>query len=296
MKLYRKSKNFLRKSPLYRHARFFVTRMFNEELTYYAAGLSFYTISTIIPIFFIIFTMIPKLSQFDAHYDTLKSFLIEHLMPVQQDLITSYIDDFIANATQLGIFSLIFTIVVSMLFFVNFSYVVNTIFKSKSHHILKTLGTYFLLVILVPIGLIISFYFTGKINHFIDAHVFDFGVQVTALTPFFIEWTLFFLIYKFAPNTFVYYKAAAITAIITVFIWSVTKALFVHYVLFAKATSTIYGPFAITIFFLTWIYLSWIIFVYGLRLCYLINRSYGYSQSHNKQEVKHLFGIKGTKR
>ena len=282
MPIYHRVKKWLRRQHYYRHIHFFITKMFDEELTYYAAGLSFYTISTIIPLFFIIFSLIPKLTKFDEHYATLKSFMIEHLLPVQTDVITSYIDSFISNATQLGPFSLSFTLIVSMLFFINFSYVVNATFKARDHSIFKTIFTYFIVIIIVPIGLIISFYFTGQINTFIDNHIFNISMEGPAFAPSLIEWLLFFLIYKYAPNVFVYYKASAISSFIAVVIWSATKALFVHYVFLAKATSTIYGPFAITIFFLTWIYISWIIFVYGLRLCYLINRSYGYSQSQQE--------------
>ena len=273
----------IKQNHYYRHSRFFIKKLFDDELTYYASSLSFYTISTIIPIFFIIFSLIPQLERFDEHYTTLKSFLIEHLLPVQTDMITGYIDAFVENATQLSLISLSFMVVVAMLFFINFSYVVNTIFKTKDRKIFKTLLTYFLLMIIVPLGLIVSFYFTSNINQFMDANVFKLGVEVSSLTPFIIEWGLFFLIYKFAPNIYVYYKASAISAFITMLIWSGSKALFIHYVFFAKATSTIYGSFAMIFFFLTWIYLSWIIFVYGLRLCYLINRSYGYSKSHQKK-------------
>ena len=284
MTFYNHFRYWLHNQHYYRHIRFFILKLFDEELTYYASSLSFYTISTIIPIFFVMFSLIPKMEQFDAHYVTLKKFLIEHLLPVQTDIITSYIDAFITNATQLSIFSSTFTIVVSMLFFVNFSYVINTVFKTKKPGLIKTVFTYFLLIVFLPLGLAVSFYFTSNLNLFVDRYVYDTGLEVSKLTPYIIEWGLFFLIYKFAPNVYVYYKASAISAFIAMVIWGGIKLLFVHYVVLAKATSAIYGPFAITIFFLTWIYISWIIFIYGLRLCYLINRSYGYSKSHSKKQ------------
>jgi len=279
----------------YRHASFFMRKLFDNELTYYASSLSFYTISTVIPIFFIVFSLIPKLDRFDQHYAQLKSFMIEHLLPVHTDIITEYIDSFVLNATQLGFISLSFTIVISMLFFINFSYVVNAIFKRNDRGILKTVVIYFLLVIIVPIGLIFSFYLTSNINSYLNLQIYDIGMEISNLTPFLIEWGLFFLIYKFAPSGYVYYKASFISAFIATLIWSTSKLTFVHYVFLAKATSTIYGPFAISIFFLTWIYLSWIIFVYGLRLCYLINRSYGYTSSHKKKKKKPLSTPKSDK-
>lgn len=275
----------IKRNHYYRHTRFFIKKLFDDELTYYAASLSFYTISTIVPLLVIVFSLIPRLEHFDEHYATLKSFMIEQLLPVQSEAITNYIDTFIANSAELGIISLSITLFISLLFFINFSYVVNTIFKAKDHGYIKTFITYLLLVIFVPIGLLLSFYLTSTINRFIHSFTDQSMLEVSTLLPYIIEWTLFFIIYKIAPNVYVYYKSAAISSLIAMLIWSSSKAVFVHYIFFAKATSTIYGPFAVTIFALTWVYLSWIIFVYGLRLCYLINRSYGYSKSHQKKSI-----------
>ena len=272
----------IKRNHYYRHIRFFVKKLFDDELTYYAASLSFYTISTIIPILVIVFSLIPRLERFEEHYNELKAFMIEHLLPGQTEAITAYIDTFIENSAQLGMISLSITLFISLLFFINFSYVVNSIFKAKDHGYLKTMVTYLVLVILIPLGLLFSFYLTSSINQFIHSVTDRDVVEVSTLLPYVIEWTLFFLIYKIAPNVYVYYKSAAISSFISMLIWSSSKAVFVHYIFFAKATNTIYGPFAVTIFALTWVYLSWIIFVYGLRLCYLINRSYGYSKSHQK--------------
>ncbi len=272
----------IKRNHYYRHTRFFLKKLFDDELTYYASSLSFYTISTIVPLLVIIFSLLPRLERFDEHYATLKVFLIEHLLPVQTETVTEYIDTFIANSTQLGVMSLSVTLIISLLFFISFSYVINTIFKAKHSGFFKTIFTYLFLIILLPFGLLVSFYFTSNINQLINTYLFDTQVEVSAVLPYLIEWLLFFLIYKIAPNVYVYYKSAAISAFIAMLIWSSSKAAFVYYVFFSKATSTIYGPFAVTIFSLTWVYLSWIIFVYGLRLCYLINRSYGYSRSHQK--------------
>lgn len=272
----------IKRNHYYRHTRFFLKNLFDDELTYYAASLSFYTISTILPLLIIVFSLIPRLENFDEYYADLKSLMLEHLLPVQTEAITDYIDTFIANSTQLGIISLSITLFISLLFFINFSYVVNTVFKAKEQGYVKTFVTYLLLVIFVPIGLLISFYLTSTISHFITMLTGQKIIEVSTLLPYIIEWSLFFLIYKIAPNVYVYYKSAAISAFIATLIWSSSKAVFVYYIFYAKATSTLYGPLAIIIFSLTWVYLSWIIFVYGLRLCYLINRSYGYSKSHEK--------------
>jgi len=276
----------LKQTPTYRHLRFFARRLFDEELTYYAASLSFYTISTVIPIMVIVFALIPNLPNFSSYYENVKEFMIEHLLPVQTEIITEYIDLFITNSTNLGIISLSATLFISMLFFINFAYVANTIFKVTHRSYLHTLLRYFALIIILPTGLALSFYLTSSINSYINSSLFHRDIITTNLVAFSLEWFIFFVFYKFAPNTFVYYKASLISALIATLIWSSTKIIFIEYVFFSEATSTIYGPFAIYIFFLMWMYLSWVIFIYGLRLCYLINRSYRYTKRNRDKYTK----------
>ena len=72
-------------------------------------------------------------------------------------------------------------------------------------------------------------------------------------------------------------KAAFITSFIIAAVWTIAKNGFVYYVFYNKTYSTVYGSFSIVLFTFVWIYTSWIIFVYGLKLCYLIDRAYKYS-------------------
>ncbi|MCJ7764463.1 MAG: hypothetical protein MUP09_00795, partial [Thiovulaceae bacterium] len=65
----------IKRNHYYRHARFFIKELFDDELTYYASSLSFYTISTIVPLLVIIFSILPRLAHFDEYYATLKVFL-----------------------------------------------------------------------------------------------------------------------------------------------------------------------------------------------------------------------------
>jgi membrane protein len=55
-------------------------------------------------------------------------------------------------------------------------------------------------------------------------------------------------------------------------VFSISKNAFIEYVFYNKAYTTMYGSFAILMFLFLWIYVSWIIFIYGLKLCYMIHR------------------------
>lgn len=54
-------------------------------------------------------------------------------------------------------------------------------------------------------------------------------------------------------------------------IWHVAKWLFVQYMVVNQTYSSLYGSFSALLFLLVWIYLSWLLLLHGLRVCYLLH-------------------------
>ena len=46
---------------------------------------------------------------------------------------------------------------------------------------------------------------------------------------------------------------------------------FIYYTLHARTYTTVYGSFSVLLFFMLWVYISWIIFLYGQKLCRDLN-------------------------
>jgi membrane protein len=47
--------------------------------------------------------------------------------------------------------------------------------------------------------------------------------------------------------------------------------MFIYYIFLNKSYTTLYGSFSIVLFLFLWTYVSWFIFLHGLRLCNYIN-------------------------
>lgn len=266
---------------IWRHLRFFVRRLFDPELTYYASSLSFYTIFTIIPLLLIVLTLVTNLPNFAEQYESIKAFIFSNLVPVQSEAVTAYIDGFLQNSVKLGVIGFTMIVVASLLFFDNFEYIVNKIFHTRPRTVWESVTTYWTLITLTPMALSASFYISAKLASFLDEQAISGWVNIMSAFPYLIIWALFFLIYKISANTKVNAKAAAISSFAIAMVWSIAKNAFVYYVFYNKTYATVYGSFSILLFFFLWIYVSWIIFVYGLRLCYLINRAYKYRERYN---------------
>ena len=268
---------------LFRHIKFFLTTFVDKELTLFAASLSYYTIFTIIPLLLIMLTLLTSLPSFAEHYETIKGFIFSNLMPVNSEAIMGYIDGFLANSAKMGVIGLVMIIVASLLFFENFEYIANKIFHVKSRTLWESVTTYWTMITLTPIALGTSFYITAKLAIMIESHSITSWINILPLIPHIIIWALFFLIFKIGPNAKVNTKASLISSFIVSIVFSISKNTFVEYAFYNKSYTTMYGSFAILMFLFLWIYVSWIIFIYGLKLCYLIDRMYHNKETKNQE-------------
>ena len=283
-----KVKNIVTKNNakhLFHHVVLFMQSFIDKELTLYAASLSFYTIFTIIPLLLIMLTLLTSLPSFAEHYETIKEFIFSNLMPVNSEAIMGHIDGFLQNSAKMGIIGLAMILVASLLFFKNFEYIANKIFHAKGRTLWESVTTYWTMLTLTPIALGVSFFITGYVANFVASHEYTSGLNLLPYVPYVIIWGLFFLIFQIGPNAKINPKASMVSSFIIAIVFSISKNAFIYYVFFNKSYTTMYGSFAIVMFLFLWIYVSWIIFIYGLKLCYIIDRVYKNQESKEQKQI-----------
>ena len=263
-----------RATQFLKQLKFWVSTFVDKELTLFAASLSFYTIFTIIPLLLIMLTLLTSLPSFEEHYETIKAFIFSNLMPVNSEAIMGHIDGFLANSAKMGIIGFAMILVSSLLFFKNFEYIANRIFDAKPRTLWESITTYWTMLTLTPLALGVSFYITGYIATLMASNSLTEGLNILPFVPYIIIWGLFFLLFQISANVKVNPKASLISSLIISIVFSVSKNSFIYYVFMNKSYTTMYGSFAIIMFLFLWIYVSWIIFIYGLKLCHIIDKLY----------------------
>jgi membrane protein len=276
----------LKIQKLYGHLRLFLGSFIDKDLTFYAASLSFYTLFTIIPLLLIILTLFTSLPNFANYYTKIQEFIFSNLMPVNSEAMMEHVNGFLQNSVEMGMMSFVMIIVSSLLFFQNFEYIANKIFHAPKRGLWQSVTTFWTLLTLTPIGLGVSFYITGYVANLMSSSEYTSGIDILPYIPYLIIWALFFLIFQISANTKIYAKASAVSSFLVSIIFSIAKNAFIYYVFYNKSYATMYGSFSIVIFLFLWIYVSWIIFIYGLKLCYMINRVYEKRESDNHEQNK----------
>ena len=259
---------------LYIHFKFFISTFMDKELTLFAASLSFYTIFSFIPLLLITMTILTSLDSFSDLYLKIQDFIFANLLPVNSEVIMEHINGFLQNSVEMSGVSFLMLFVSSLLFFKNYEFIANRAFHAPKRGFLESVGVYFLMLIITPTALGSAFYITSYIATLMASNSLTSGFNILPLVPYIIVWVLFFILFKLSANIKVHFKAAAISSLIISVVFSLAKNSFIYYVFMNQSYTTIYGSFAILLFLFLWIYASWVIFIYGLKLCYLINRVY----------------------
>lgn len=248
----------------------FLAALFQDKLSYYSASLSFYTLFSIIPLLVIVLSIFTNLPIFNDIYSNIQTLIFENLMPTHSKEVLTYINGFVENSAKLGMVGVIYVLFTSMMFFKNYDYIVNDIFECERRSFWSSVTVYWTLVTLTPIMLVLSFYLSTQIQNMLNKNEWTATIHMLNMLPFFIIWSIFFLSYKISANTNISNKAALISSFIASLAWYLAKMGFVFYVMHNKTYLSIYGGFSILLFFFLWIYISWAIFLHGLKFCHLL--------------------------
>ncbi|MCK4708101.1 MAG: YihY family inner membrane protein [Gammaproteobacteria bacterium] len=240
----------------------------SDDLTYYAASLSFYTLFAIIPMFWILFSVFSQMPVFADYYEQMKIVMMGFVVPGQSQQIIAYLDGFLENSSHMGWVGLVYIVFTSVLFFSKDSDIINRIFCVPNRKLSHSMAGFIAVMVIAPFVLGASLFISSQLPVYLN--MFTQLTWFNAVLSYGLLCLLFYSIYKFSPNTHVDTVPALFSAIIISTLWQLAKNGFVYYVQINQTYTSIYGSFSLLLFTMLWIYLSWVLCLYGFKLCYYL--------------------------
>ena len=256
----------------YLFLRDFFKDFFDDRLGHYASSLSWSTLFSIIPLLVIFLSIFTKMPLFEDMYDKVEKLIFSNLMPTDSKVIMEHINTFMQNSDQLGYVGAFYVTFAAIMFFKNYDYIVNDIFDTPSRTLLQAIKTYTLLVIILPVLMALSFLLSSFIQSYLDKTSITSIIHLYSFLPYFIVWMIFYITYQLSANVHIEISAALISSFIASLVWYLSKSAFIFYVIHNKTYASIYGSISTILFFFLWIYISWAIFIHGLKFCDLLNK------------------------
>ncbi len=250
----------------------FLGDLFDDKIGHYASSLSWSTLFSIIPLLVIMLWVFTTLPLFDSVYQKIEALIFSNLLPTDSKEVMKYINTFMGNSYKLGYVGAFYVTFAAIMFFKNYDYIVNDIFNVPSRTVWGAVKTYLLLLIIIPTMMAASFYLSSFIQSYLDKGSITSSIHLLYFLPYFIVWMVFYVLYQTSANLRITVSAAMISSFITSLIWYLSKNAFVFYVLHNKTYASVYGSISTLLFFFLWIYISWAIFLHGLKFCDLLNR------------------------
>lgn len=243
-------------------------RLFQENYTYRASALAFTTLLTIVPLLAVIVSLIAIFPIFNQLINLAQNYIIENFVPTSGTTIQLYLEGFIKQAThlpKLGIIFLFFTVITLI---VTVEHTLNEIWGAKQRKKkISAILLYWLVLILTPLFLGLSVLLSSYIFSlsWIAGATSKLGINVLILSslPLAINTLLFSVLYIAVPNCRVEWQEGLVGGFIAAVLYELAKKGFAFYVLQFPSYEIIYGTLATIPIFLLWIYISWLIILYG---------------------------------
>lgn len=216
-----------------------------------------------------IYTTLPL---FDSIYSKVELLIFSNLMPTDSEEVMNYINAFMKNSDQLGYVGAIYVSFAAVMFFKNYDYIVNDIFDTPTRTLFSAIKTYSLLLFTIPFMIGSSFFLSSFIQVYLDKNSIASMIHLYYFLPYFIIWMTFYIAYQLSANRHINVSAALTSSFITSLVWYLSKSAFIFYVVHNKTYTSIYGSISTLLFFFLWIYISWAIFLHGLKFCELLDK------------------------
>ncbi len=251
--------------------RFVLRRWSDDRCPQIAGSLTYTTLLALAPMFAIVVAVLSSAPFFGEVMAKITIFLQQILVPeVASRIITVYIPAIAANAVRLTWAGLAAVAVLAVWLMLIMDRSINAIWRVRQTrpYWMSVLG-YVTLLLSTPLLIGVSVTITTYIMS-LTAEVEGASAMLHALllraVPVAMSTLAFFMIYRIVPHRPVPWRHALLGGFVAAMLFEIGKQLFRMYVHESPTYSRVYGAFAAVPVFLVWLYLSWLVVLFGAEL------------------------------
>lgn len=246
-------------------------RFKQDRCTHHAAALSFSSLLALAPLVAIGFALLSVFAPLETIGQDLENFIYQYLVPDAGLDIRQYLTDFANQTGKLTTVGLLTFLLTAIFLLYNIEESLNVIWQSATRRkLVQRFLIYWALLTVGPIlmgaGLSLSTYALSlSILDKLDSIV-SIKIVLLKILPIVFEAIAFSLLYIIMPNHEVKIRYALIGGITAAILFEVTKRLFALFIVNFNNYEIVYGALATLPIFLIWIYLSWLVTLFGAEL------------------------------
>ncbi len=252
-------------------ARFVVRRFLADNCRQNAMVLTYTTLFAVVPVMTVTFAILSAIPSLQHVSTDIQAFIFSHFIPSTGMEVQAKLQEFSEQARGLTVIGIGMLFVTAIMLLVTIERSFNQIWKVREARkgvisFLRYWAVLSLGPLLLGAGFAISSYLTS-LRLFSEAASAVGGViPGLQLLPFITTALAFSLLYITVPNCKVPLKAGFAGGLFAAFLFEMAKAAFGLFVTRFSSYTLVYGAFAAFPVFLIWMYLSWMIILFGVEV------------------------------
>lgn len=245
-----------------------------DQVVIRASGLAYSSLLATVPLAAVVIGLLSAFGALEDIRVRLQDELLARLLPSNQDQLAALLDQFLANASKVGLVGFVFLILTAILLMDAVESSFNEIWQVTVRRRLINKVTAYTSVLVfgslfIGTSLSISARLkTALILHGPTLHPGLVSHVQSLVFPSLLSLLAFLLMYLVIPFTRVHRSSALLGALVGSVLWEGAKSLFAVSIGSSVRYSTLYGSLAAIPIFLIWLNITWIIVLLGLEVAY----------------------------
>lgn len=243
-----------------------------------AAGLAYATLFALVPLCALAFSMFSFVGLTEADLAATLRTIIEQVLPATRNTQTAQLhaqllqtlSQFASNVRSLNPLSITALFLTAVALLNTIESALNVIWRvTSSLGIVAKVTSFWAVLSLGPIFLGVSIAWTTRTQFYAAEHAgVVWVVLLQFLVPLLITWLGLTLLFYKLPAARVRLPDALLGAFVGAVLFEMTKRFFSYYIGLSTTYSTVYGVMASVPLFLFWLYLAWVVVLFGAEVAY----------------------------
>lgn len=229
-----------------------------------AASLAYTTLFSLVPLLAVSFAIFAAFPVFNDISAKIQQLIFDNFVATSAQTIHDYIFSFISQTAHLSVIGMIFLLVTAVLLVFSMESTFNAIWKvQERRHGGAAFLLYWGIITLIPIFVAMIAMILSSVMEFPLLEVPVVKIIMLIVLPYVATFIAFFLLYFALPNCKVPLGSAALGGLVATILFGFAKYGFAIYVTTFANYKLIYGALAIVPIFLMWLYIVWLIILFG---------------------------------
>jgi membrane protein len=244
-----------------------VRRFYDDRCMQIASSLTFTSLLAIVPIVTVALTIITAFPVFGEMTAALQEFILENMVPASADVVASYTQQFTQNAARLTAVGIGFLFVTSIMLLLTIERAFNDIWRVKRPRpVVQRVFVYWTLITVGPVligaSLSLTSWLVGQAVGLVKG-LPGAGIVLLSVVPVILTSIALAILYLAMPNRRIRVHDALVGGLFGGVAFELMKRGFALYVAQFPTYTLVYGAFATVPIFLLWIYVSWLVVIFG---------------------------------